>query len=263
MKIISWNINGLRAQLKKGLLDFIKNENADVYHFQEIKIAEKELLLLDVLKLFNTNIDTNYFVSYFCASKKKGYSGILSLTKNKPIKAAKGIGVDKFDIDGRVLTLEYKNYYLLNAYFPHTGRKLENLDFKTEFNEEFLKFLQSIKKINKPVIISGDINVAHTPKDIARSKENEGNAGYTQIERDYFTKLLKAGYIDTFRYLHPDKIKYTWWLQNFNARDRDVGWRIDYNLVSNNLANRITKAEILSNVYGSDHCPTSLTINLL
>lgn len=253
MKIISWNVNGIRSVLNKGFLEFLAAENADVIHIQEAKIDDETFLKSNISDIFLGK----YEVHTHFATRKKGYSGLITLTKKNPINVIKGIGEDKFDSEGRFLLLEYPNYILINTYFPNTSRDLSKLDFKQEYNA---KFLQKINEINKPLIASGDFNVAHTPQDIARPKENEGNAGYTIEERNSFSEFLKHGYIDSFRHKNPNKIKYTWWLQGFNARERNIGWRIDYNLVSPDLAEKINNADILTHVRGSDHCPILIEI---
>ena len=243
----------MRASIKKGLINYINNEGADIFHFQEIKIAKDDLKKIK----FSEKLNDSFFQYSFCATSRRGYSGLLTITKEKPQSVIKGIGSKDFDKYARVLRLEFEQYNLINVYFPHTGRKLEKIDYKMSFNQKFKEY---VKNLTKPSIISGDFNVAHTKKDIKRAKENEGNAGFTKEERDYFSELLDAGFIDSFRYLHPIKEKYTWWLQNFNARDRNVGWRIDYHLVDKELKSKIKKSDALNDVYGSDHCPIVLEI---
>lgn len=255
MKIISWNVNGIRSVLNKGFVDFVKSTDADVIHIQEAKIDDEAFEKLNLQNI----LGDEYNVYYHLATRKKGYSGLITITKTLPSNIIKGIQNDKFDSEGRVLILEYPNFYLINSYFPNTSRDLSRLDFKQDFNEEILN---KLNQLNKPLVISGDFNVAHGPIDIARPKQNEGNAGYTIEEREFFTKLLSNGYIDTFRHKNPDLIKYTWWLQGFSARERNVGWRIDYHVVSANLSSNIENADILTQIKGSDHCPILLDINL-
>ncbi|MFC1621964.1 exodeoxyribonuclease III [Patescibacteria group bacterium] len=250
MKIISWNVNGIRACVKKGLLEFLKKDNADIYCFQEIKLSEKDA---DPIKeLFSENLP-KYHQFWHYATRRGGYSGLLVLSKKKPTETK----VDSGD-EGRILHLEFNELDLLNVYFPHTGRSLEKLDHKMNFNNEFLAQMQNLKK---PTILAGDFNVAHTELDIERFKQNRGNAGFTDEERNWFSKLLKTGFIDTFRYFHPEERKYTWWLQMFDARERNVGWRIDYFLVTRNLEKKLISADILTEVFGSDHCPVELVLN--
>jgi len=254
MKVISWNINGIRAGIRKGLLDFIQNSNADIIHLQEAKIDDESYKLLELEKQL-----PEFYIYTHLATKRKGYSGLVTLARQKPTNVICGIGNHNFDSEGRVLILEYPNCYFLNTYFPSSSRDLSRLPYKKEFNEYFLS---KIKKFNKPIIASGDFNVAHTPRDIARAKQNEGNAGYTKEERGFFTKLLGNGYTDTFRYTNPESIKYSWWLQGVSARERNIGWRIDYSIVSNELRNNILHADILTDVQGSDHCPILLNMDI-
>ncbi len=248
MRIISWNVNGINACIKKGLLKFIEDSKADIYLFQEIK-ADKKTINKEIF-----NIGYNVFLF---PAEKKGYSGVACLTKEKPNEVIKGIGKEKFDEEGRVLTLKFKGFSIVNTYFPHSQRGLKRLKFKLEFNKEFEGF---IKKIKNPVI-GGDFNVAHQEIDIARPKQNINNAGFTYEEREWFSNFLKKGYIDTFRYFHPNEIKYTWWTYRFHAREKNIGWRIDYFIVRKNFINKVIDSKILSNVHGSDHCPIEMLIN--
>ncbi len=252
MRLISWNINGIRAVYRKGLLGFMKEYNADIYCFQEIKSN-----IIDIPRELKDIDDYNV---YWFPAQKKGYSGVVSYTKIKPIKIRYGLGDSIFDAEGRVLTFEFNDFYLINAYFPNAQHGLTRLDFKIKFDELFLEYIEDLRN-KKPIIICGDFNVAHQEIDIARPKENEGNPGFTIEERRWMTKLLEHGYIDTFRLLHPDEIKYTWWSYRTKARERNIGWRIDYFIVSSELKNRIKEANILSNVMGSDHCPIELIID--
>lgn len=255
MKVISWNVNGLRASITKGLGNFLSNTDADVVCLQEIKVDEDTYKKQELDKLFPTK-----FESYpHFATSKKGYSGLITLTKTKPLSIAYGLSNSVFDIEGRVLTLEYPNCYVVNVYFPHTSRDLSRLPFKLSFNKTFFNYIQ---KLGKPVIIAGDFNVAHTPQDIARAKQNEGNAGFTKEEREYFSELLSAGYIDSFRHMRPDGVKYSWWLQGFLARERNIGWRIDYTVISKELQQNLVAADISTNIYGSDHCPVWVDLKI-
>ena len=253
MKIISWNINGIRAVVKKGFVDFLKKEKPDILVLQEIKIsqAKKELEAFDF---------ANYEEFWFPA-QRPGYSGTLALYKKNLniISLKNGIGLEKFDNEGRIQTIELKDFYLINTYFPNSNHELSRLPYKLEFNNELLKYLKKLEK-NKPIILTGDLNVAHQPIDLARPKDNEGNPGYTKEERDWMTKFLKNDFIDTFRFLNPEKIKYSWWSYRFNVRAKNIGWRIDYFCVSKKLIKKIIKSDILDQVMGSDHAPIILEI---
>ncbi|MBW3022766.1 exodeoxyribonuclease III [Candidatus Woesearchaeota archaeon] len=247
MKIISWNVAGINACIRKGLLEFIRKQNADVYCFQEVKSSPKELS--DKLKNYN---------EFWFPAKKKGYSGTLIYSKQKPKSVKKGIGADN---EGRVITLEFPKFYLINAYFPHAHRKLTRLDFKLKFNRKFQSYCEKIKK-KKPVIIAADFNVAHKEIDLANPKQNQKNAGFTIQERNWFDNFLKKGYIDTFRQFTKEGGHYTWWTYMFDARKRNIGWRIDYFVVTKNLKNKVKSSKILKNVMGSDHAPIKLEISL-
>lgn len=254
MKIISWNVNGIRAVAKKGLAAFLLEAKPDILCLQEIKISADARL--------KTEFDFAGYSEYWNSAKRPGYSGTAILVKNnfKNVIAVKsGIGIPKFDDEGRVQVLELKNYYLLNIYFPNSNRELSRLNYKLEFNQALLKYVKKIEK-NKPVIITGDYNVAHEAIDLARPKENEGSAGYTKEERQWFRDFLKAGFIDTFRFLNGEKIQYSWWSFRAAARARNVGWRIDYFCVSDKLKKQLIKAYILDKTIGSDHAPIGLEI---
>ncbi len=249
MKIVSWNINGLRAVLKKGFKEFLLSTQADIVCLQEIKISEATRLKME----FNF---PNYH-AYWNSAERPGYSGTLILKKDglKGFKAVNnGLGIKKFDSEGRVQVLEMIDFYLLNVYFPNSNQELSRLDYKLEFNQELLKYVKKLEK-NKPVIITGDFNVAHQEIDLARPQANRGKAGFTDSERAWFGHFLKAGFIDSFRYINKLKIKYSWWSFRAAARERNVGWRIDYFCVSAKLQKRIKKADILDQVKGSDHAP--------
>ena len=247
MKFISWNVNGLRACHQKGFLDFFKEINADVFCIQETKLQEGQLDL---------NIEGyNYYLN---SAIKKGYSGTLIYTKKKPINIIYGIN-DKYNDEGRVITLEFDNFYLVNAYVPNSQDGLKRIDYRMIFEDDLRDYLKSL---NKPVIYCGDLNVAHNPIDLKNPKANEQNAGYSIQERTKFNELLKTGFIDTYRYLYPEKIEYSWWSYRFNARANNAGWRIDYFIVSNEIKELIIDAKIHTNIYGSDHCPVELLINI-
>jgi len=254
MKIVSWNVNGIRAAIQKGFLDFVKSESPDILALQEIKAHPEQV----DSKLFQ------YPHHYWNSAEKKGYSGVAVFSKVKPISIKNGIGL--LDEEGRVITLEFENFYLVNVYTPNSKRDLSRLDLR--YNDWDKKFLSHVKQLEKkkPVIFCGDLNCAHEKIDIARPDGNKttatrpGNPGFTDKERKRFGDYLKAGFIDTFRTLHPDKIKYSWWSYMRNVRARNIGWRIDYFLVSRGLKGKIKKADILTDVMGSDHCPVLLEI---
>lgn len=245
MKIISWNVNGIHACAKKGLLEFIKNENADIYCFQEVKCSSERI---DQLKLNG----------YFLPAEKKGYSGLLTISKTKPISVIRGLGNKEIDKEGRVLTLEFPKFFLVNAYFPHSHRELTRLNFKLKFNRLFSAFCQKFKK---PVIIAADFNVAHKDIDLRNPKQNQKNAGFTIDERKWFDNFLKSGYTDTFRQFVKEGGNYTWWTYRNNARKRNIGWRIDY-FLTKDFQGRLKNSHILKDIMGSDHCPVCLEINL-
>lgn len=253
MKIISWNVNGLRAVLKKNFLDFLKKENPDILALQEIKISEEKINL--------ENFNFPNYQQFWNPAKRPGYSGTLILYKNnlKILNKKNGLGLEKFDQEGRLQTIETKNFYLLNIYFPNSNDLLSRLPYKIDFNQEVLKYLKKINK-KKPVIATGDFNVAHQEIDIARPKPNQGKAGFTQEERNWMTELLQNNFIDSFRSLNPTKIQYSWWSYRAGARKKNVGWRIDYFISSKKLLKKINKAYILDQVLGSDHAPIGLEL---
>ena len=249
MKLVSWNVAGFRACLKKGFEDFFYTCDADVYCLQEVK-AEKDQI----------DFEPKDFYCYINPADKKGYSGTLIYTINKPICVTYGIGVDKHDHEGRVITLEFEDYYLVNQYVPNVKRDLSRLDYRMKWEEDLLVYLKKLEE-KKPVVICGDFNVAHTEKDIKNAKSNIGNAGFTYEERDKFTKLLDSGFIDTYRYFNPDKCDaFSWWSYMRRARENNVGWRIDYFCTSERMKDRLVSAHIHTDVLGSDHCPVELVI---
>ncbi|BFI73115.1 exodeoxyribonuclease III [Nanoarchaeota archaeon] len=249
MKIISWNINGLKAMMKKGLVDIIKKLNADFYLFQEIKSKDIPI----TFQLLGYKV-------YSFPAEKKGYSGVMTLAKYDPLNVYYGINNKKFDIEGRVLTLEYENFYLINVYFPNAGQDtLKRLDFKLEFDKEFENYILSLKK---PCIICGDFNVAHKDIDIYAPDKFRRYAGFTDEERQWFDHFLSLGFIDTFRYINGDIIKYSWFSPRGNMREKNLGWRIDYCVVSKELKEKIKNADILYDIYGSDHLPVVLEIDI-
>ncbi len=250
MNIISWNVNGLNAISKKSFFESIKKMNPDILCLQETKIQDKKALEILVPL-------ANYFI-YCNSAEKKGYSGTALLCKNKPIK----LTIVDEDKEGRIICAEYSNFYLVNVYVPNSGQQLERLNYRKIWDANFLSYLKVLEK-TKPVIVCGDFNVAHQPIDLKNDKANYNKtAGYTQIEIDGMQNLLNAGFVDSFRYFHPTKIAYTFWSYRFHARAKNIGWRIDYFLVSKSLIGNIKEIEILSDYYGSDHCPISLEIDL-
>jgi exodeoxyribonuclease-3 len=250
LKLVSWNLNGLRAAIKNGLFEFIKNINADIISFQEIKVNEADL----PPEIYNLGYQV-----YLNSAVKKGYSGTLVLSKVKPITMKNGIGNDKFDSEGRVQTLEFDSFYYINSYFPNSQSDLKRLEYKLEFDKLFLEYTETLRK-NKPLVIAGDFNVAHTELDIARPKENEHNAGFTKEERDWMSEFLNKGYVDTFRIFNKEGGQYSWWSYRFNARAKNIGWRIDYYIVTSELLKDVKKAMILGQITGSDHAPIILEI---
>ena len=249
MRFVNWNVNGYRAVLNKGFKDFFNNINADIFSIQETKMQEGQS---------DINIDGYY--SYMSSAEKKGYSGTLIYTKIKPLNVIYGIN-GKYNDEGRVITLEYDNYYFVTAYVPNSGEELKRLDYRMIFEDDMKEYLISLDKI-KPVIYTGDLNVAHNEIDIKNPKANVNNAGFTKEERDKMTLLLSSGFIDTFRYLYNDKILYSWWSYRFHARENNAGWRIDYYLVSDRIKNKVKESTILTDIYGSDHAPILLEMDI-
>ena len=255
MKLVSWNVNGLRAAITKGFADFFNEVNADIFCIQETKMQEEQIT--DEIK----NIFKEYY-SYWNSALKKGYSGTAVFTKEKPINVTYGIGIEEHDKEGRVITLEYKEFYLVDCYTPNSKRELERLDYRQIWEDEIRKYLIKLDK-EKPVIYCGDLNVAHEEIDLKNPKTNTNNAGFTIEERTKMTKLLESGFVDTFRFLYPDKEDaYTWWSYMFHAREKNVGWRIDYFITSKSISNKIVESTIYSDILGSDHCPIGLEINI-
>lgn len=251
MKIISWNVAGFRACLKKGFEDFFNEVKADVICLQEVK-AEKE----------QYHFHPEGYHEYLNPAEKKGYSGVLIFTKEKPIDIKYGINIEEHDHEGRVITLEYGKFFLINQYVPNVKRDLSRLEYRMKWEEDMKCYIKELEK-KKPVIICGDFNVAHTEIDIKNAKANIGNAGFTYEEREKFDKLLKEGLIDTFRYYNPNKKDcYTWWSYIGNCRQRNIGWRIDYFLVSKSIIDQIEESIIYDKVLGSDHCPIGLKIRV-
>lgn len=253
MKIISWNINGLRAVLKKGFLDFLNQEHPDIVCLQEIKIADDTREKL--------KITISGYRAYWQGAKRPGYSGTAVLVKEglDDISVKNGFGFSEYDDEGRVQIVETKDFYLLNVYFPNANQELSRLGYRIAFNNELLEYISKLEK-KKPVIIAGDFNVAHEEIDLARPKENMGKAGFTDEERSWMNEILTNNYLDSFRLFFPDKKQYSWWSFRAAARKRNVGWRIDYFVISSKLRDRIKKAFILDQVLGSDHAPVGIEI---
>ena len=255
MKLISWNVNGLRAVVNKGFKDFFKKENADIFCIQETKMQEDQLdeNIKGIFKEYN---------SYWNSAEKKGYSGTAIFTKKKPMDVTYGIGIEEHDKEGRVITLEFENFFMVNCYTPNAKRELERLDYRMVWEDEFRKYLLKLNE-SKPVVMCGDLNVAHEEIDLKNPKTNRRNAGFTDEERGKMTELLNAGFTDTFRYLYPDKPDmYTWWSYMFKAREKNAGWRIDYFIVSKSIENKIKESYIYSEIMGSDHCPVGLDLDI-
>lgn len=255
MKLISWNVNGLRAVINKGFKEFFKEIDADIFCIQETKMQEAQLdeNILEIFEGYN---------AYWNSAEKKGYSGTAIFTKQKPLNVTYGIGKEEHDKEGRVITLEFEKFYMVNIYTPNSKRELERLDYRQLWEDEIRAYLLKLKE-NKPVVMCGDLNVAHTEIDLKNPKTNRKNAGFTDEERAKMTELLNAGFVDTFRYKYPEvEGKYSWWSYMFHAREKNAGWRIDYFIVSENLKDKIEDAKILDNIYGSDHCPIELDLNI-
>ncbi|MEM3262240.1 MAG: exodeoxyribonuclease III [Conexivisphaerales archaeon] len=248
MKVLSWNVNGIRSAVNKGLVDVVNSGENDIIMLQEVKSDSVPL-------------GFEGYKAYLNASKRKGYSGTLVLSRVEPISVLYGISDSKFDAEGRVITFELERFYVVNSYFPNSQHGLTRLDYKLEFNAKFEEFAQRLRK-RKPVIIGGDFNVAHQEIDIARPKDNVNNAGFTKQERDWMTHFLGLGYVDTFRMFIKDGGHYSWWSYRFNARQKNIGWRIDYLIVSEELRPMVKSAGILESVRGSDHAPVFLEIAL-
>ena len=248
MKLISWNVNGIRACLNKGFSDFFKEVNADIFCLQETKCQPEQI-----------NLEFEGYTSYWNSAERKGYSGTAIFTKKQPVNVTFGIGIEEHDKEGRIITLEFEDFYLVTNYTPNAKRELERLDYRMIWEDEIRKYLLELNK-KKPVIMCGDLNVAHEEIDLKNPKTNKGNAGFTNEERGKMTELLNAGFIDSYRYLYPEKIEYSWWSYMGHAREKNVGWRIDYFIVSNDFRENIKEATIYTEILGSDHCPVGLEI---
>lgn len=249
IKLISWNVNGLRACVKKGFLDFFNEIDADIFCIQESKLQEGQI-----------ELELEGYHQYWNYAVKKGYSGTAIFTKKEPVSTSYGIGIDEHDQEGRVITLEFEDFYIITVYTPNSKDQLARLDYRMQWEEDFRNYLKELET-KKPVIVCGDLNVAHKEIDLKNPKTNRKNAGFTDEEREKFTKLLDSGFIDTFRYFYPDmESVYSWWSYRFSAREKNAGWRIDYFCTSKSLEPRLVDAKIHTEVYGSDHCPVELLL---
>ncbi len=249
MKLISWNVNGLRACMNKGFMDFFHRINADIFCIQESKMQQDQ-----------ADFTFPNYQEYWNSAEKKGYSGVVILSKTKPLSIQYDMGIAHHDKEGRIITAQYNNFYLVNVYTPNSKRELERLDYRMQWEDDFLKFLKNLEQ-NKPVIVCGDLNVAHQEIDLKNPKNNRRNAGFTDEERGKMTALLNAGFTDTFRYFYPTlEGAYSWWSYMGKARTNNTGWRIDYFLCSKALDSKLIDAKIYSEILGSDHCPVGLEI---
>lgn len=250
MKFISWNVNGFRACLNKGFEEFFYQQNADFFCIQETKMQPDQ-----------ADFKPDGYYQYWYSAEKKGYSGTAIFTKHKPISVWYGLDINKHDHEGRAITLEYEDFYLLCVYTPNAQRELARIDYRMEWEDDLREYIKSLDT-TKPVIYCGDLNVAHEEIDLKNPKTNRGNAGFSDEERGKFTELLNEGFSDTFRTLYPDKVQYSWWSYMFQARAKNAGWRIDYFVVSNRLMPKVKDSFILTEIMGSDHCPVGIEINI-
>ena len=250
MKLISWNVNGLRACMNKGFEDFLRASEADAFCLQETKMQREQ-----------ADFVFDGYEEYWNSAEKKGYSGTAIFSKNAPLNVTYGIGVEEHDKEGRVITAEYENFYLVTVYTPNSQRELARLDYRMVWEDVFRDYLLKLDE-KKPVIVCGDLNVAAEEIDLKNPKTNRKNAGFTDEERAKFREFKAAGFVDTFRHLHPEEVKYSWWSYMFKAREKNAGWRIDYFVVSERIADKVKAAEIHTEILGSDHCPVSIEIDL-
>ena len=249
MKLISWNVNGIRACVGKNFMEFFNEVDADIFCLQETKLQENQI-----------DLKLDGYYQYWNYAKKKGYSGTAIFTKKEPINVTYGINIEEHDQEGRVITLEFEDFYMVTVYTPNSQNELKRLDYRMKWEDDFRSYLKKLDEI-KPVIVCGDLNVAHKEIDLKNPKTNRKNAGFTDEERNKFTQLLDEGFIDTFRYFYPDKENiYSWWSYRFKAREKNAGWRIDYFCASEKLKDRLISAKIHTEVLGSDHCPIELVI---
>ena len=250
MKLISWNVNGFRACMNKGFEDFLRASEADAFCLQETKMQREQ-----------ADFVFDGYEEYWNSAEKKGYSGTAIFSKNAPLNVTYGIGIEEHDKEGRVITAEYENFYLVTVYTPNSQRELARLDYRMVWEDVFRDYLLKLDE-KKPVIVCGDLNVAAEEIDLKNPKTNRKNAGFTDEERAKFRELKAAGFVDTFRHLHPEEVKYSWWSYMFKAREKNAGWRIDYFVVSERIADKVKAAEIHTEILGSDHCPVSIEIDL-
>ena len=251
MKLISWNVNGLRAVVGKGFVDIFNGLDADVFCLQETKLQEGQI-----------ELELPGYEQYWNYAEKKGYSGTAVFTRVKPVSVSYGLGIEEHDHEGRMITVEYESFYLVNVYTPNSKDGLARLPYRMEWEDDFRAYLKGLEK-NKPVVLCGDLNVAHEEIDLKNPKTNRKNAGFSDEERAKMTALLEAGFIDTFRYFYPDKTgEYSWWSYRFNARKNNAGWRIDYFIVSESLKEKLKEASIHQEIFGSDHCPVELILEI-
>lgn len=251
MKMISWNVNGLRACVTKGFEDYFKELDADIFSIQETKLQEGQI-----------DFNPDGYYCYWNYAEKKGYSGVAVFTKKEPLSVTYGIGIDEHDKEGRVITLEFDDFYHITVYTPNSQSENARLEYRMKWEDDFRDYLNELNEV-KPVIVTGDLNVAHEEIDLKNPASNHKNAGFTDEERGKMTELLNAGYIDTFRYFYPDREGiYSWWSYRFKAREKNAGWRIDYYIVSERLKDKLVSADIHNEVMGSDHCPVELVIDL-
>ncbi len=250
MKMVSWNVNGIRACMQKGFMDFFHEVDADIFCLQETKMQPGQL-----------EIETPGYMQYMNSAEKKGYSGTMVFTKKEPLQVTYGIGIEEHDHEGRVITCEYENFYLVTVYTPNSKDGLLRLDYRMIWEDDFKAYLHKLNE-KKPVIVCGDMNVAKEEIDLKNPKTNRKNAGFSDEERDKMRALLASGFTDSYRYLYPDRVEYSWWSYRFKAREKNAGWRIDYFLVSDDSKENILEAKIHTDVFGSDHCPVSLEINI-
>ena len=250
MRFVSWNVNGLRAALKKGFMESFKELDADAFCLQETKMQEGQAIL-----------DLPGYEQYFYSAEKKGYSGTAIFTRVKPLSVARGIGIPQHDNEGRVITMEFDDLYLVTVYTPNSQNALARLDYRMAWEDAFRSFLLELRS-KKPVVVCGDLNVAYTEIDLKNPKSNRRNAGFTDEERDKMTQLLSHGFTDTFRTLYPEQVTYSWWSYRFRAREKNAGWRIDYFLISDRLRPQLKDASIHTEIFGSDHCPIEVDLEL-
>lgn len=249
IKLISWNVNGIRACVKKGFLDYFKEQDADIFCLQETKLQEGQI-----------ELDLDGYHQYWNYAERKGYSGTAIFTKKEPLNVYYGLGIEEHDKEGRVITLEFEDFYMITVYTPNSKSELARLDYRMTWEDAFRAYIKELDE-KKPVVVCGDLNVAHKEIDLKNPKPNRKNAGFTDQERNKFTEFLGSGFIDTFRYFYPDKEKiYSWWSYRFNARKNNAGWRIDYFVVSDRFNDRLKDAEIHTDIMGSDHCPVALIL---